>query len=346
MDIALLGRLSEASGPPGAEDRVREIVRERLAAVADRVDELAMGCLDGVRAPAGPGAGRLMLAAHMDEIGLMVTHVDDRGFVKFIPLGGWDARTLVGERVLVHGRDDLIGIVGTTPVHLLDEAARSKAPTMDDLTIDLGLTAGRAQELVRKGDVATRLRSLIPLGDLVTGKALDDRVGLYVMLEALRTAGPSRMEVHATATAQEEVGLRGARTAAHRIAPDVAVAIDTCPADDGPGTPKSGPSTRLGDGVAIRVMDGSAIGHRGLVDLLITLAGERGIPHQLHVSDKGGTDTASLQMAGPGAIAGCISIPTRYVHTGVEACHPDDVDAAVALTAGLIEEAHRILAAA
>ncbi len=343
MDFPLLAELTQASGPPGAEERVRAIVRARLEQSCDRVDDLAMGCLDGVRDAQGHPAGRLMLAAHMDEIGLMITHVDDRGYAAFIPLGGWDARTLVGQRVLVHGREDLVGIVGSTPVHLLDEAARSRAPKMEDLTIDLGLPGDQAQELVRKGDVATRVRDLAQVGRLVSGKALDDRVGVYVMLQAMQQAGPSPMEVHATATAQEEVGLRGARTAAHRIGPDIAVAIDTCPADDGPGTPKSGPSTRLGEGAAIRVMDASAIGHRGLVDLLIALAEERDIPYQLHVSNKGGTDTASLQMSGQGSIAGCISIPTRYVHTAVEACHPDDVDAAVALTVALIEQAHRLL---
>lgn len=345
MDLPLLARLSEASGPPGDEGRIRDIVRAELGPVVDRMADLSMGCLDAVRAPQGDPAGRLMLAAHMDEIGLMVTHVDDRGYLRFIPLGGWDARTLVGQRVLVHGREDLVGVVGSTPVHLLDEAARGKAPKMDDMAIDLGLPAERARELVRKGDVATRIRELTSIGDIVTGKALDDRVGVYVMIQAMRSAGPSRMEVHATATAQEEVGLRGARTATHSIAPHVAVAIDTCPADDGPGTPASGPSTRLGEGAAIRVMDASAIGHPALVDLLVALAEERGIPHQLHVSNKGGTDTASLQMTGDGSIAGCISIPTRYVHTSVEACHPDDIDAAVALTAALIEEAHRLLAA-
>ena len=343
MDSALLAELTEASGPPGAEDRVREIVRRHLGETTDRVDDLAMGCLDGVRAAAGTSRGRLMLAAHMDEIGLMITHVDDRGFASFVPLGGWDARTLVGQRVLIHGAQDVPGIVGTTPVHLLDAAARGKAPKMEDLTIDLGLPGDRAREVVRPGDVASRVRRLAEVGELVTGKALDDRVGVYVMLQAVRATGPVPMELHATATAQEEVGLRGARTATHRIAPDIAVAIDTCPADDGPGTPASGPSTRLGEGAAIRVMDASAIGHRGLVDLLIALAEERGIPHQLHVSNKGGTDTASLQMSGRGAMAGCISIPTRYVHTSVEACHPGDVDAAVDLTIALIEEAHRLL---
>ncbi|MSO44727.1 MAG: M42 family peptidase [Thermoleophilia bacterium] len=345
MDIALLRELSEVSGPPGHEDRVRTVVRARLEGLTDRVDDDTMGCLDGVRASEGNPLGRLMLAAHMDEIGLMITHVDDRGYLKMIPLGGWDPRTLVGQRVLVHGREDLVGIVGTTPIHLLDDAARTKAPTMNDLSIDLGLAGDRAQELVRPGDVATRIRDLVQIGDIVTGKALDDRVGIYVMLEGLRAAGPSRMEVHATATAQEEVGLRGARTAAHRIAPDIAVAIDTCPADDGPGTPASGPTTRLGQGAAIRVMDASAIGHPGLIQLLVALAEERDIPHQFHVSGTGGTDTASLQMSGHGSIAGCISIPIRYGHSSVEACHPDDIDAAVDLTAALIEEAHRLLPA-
>ncbi len=345
MDVALLRALAEAHGPPGHEDRVRALVRDHLGLLTARVDEDALGCLDGVRPAAdGEPAGRLMLAAHMDEIGLMVTHVDERGFAKFIPLGGWDAKTLVDQRVLVQGREDVVGLVGTTAIHLMDEAARNRAPKLEDLAIDLCMDGERARELVRPGDVATRLRDLAEVGDLVTGKSLDNRVGVYVMLEALRTAGPSRMEVHATATAQEEVGLRGARVAAHRIAPDIAVAIDTCPADDGPGTPKDGPTTRLGQGAAIRVMDASAIGNRGLVDLLVDIAAERDIPVQMHVANRGGTDTQSIQLAGAGAIAGCISIPTRYVHTAVEACHPADIDAAVALTAALIEDAPRLLA--
>ena len=345
MDITLLRALAEASGPPGHEDRVRTIVRDQLDALTDRVDTDPMGCLDGVRAATGDAPGRLMLAAHMDEIGLMITHVDERGFAKFIPLGGWDAKTLVDQRVLVQGREDLVGIVGTTAIHLMDEAARGRAPKIEDLAIDLCMDGERAQHLVRPGDVATRIRDLAEVGDLVTGKALDNRVGVYVMLEGLRAARPAQVEVHATATAQEEVGLRGARIAAHRIAPDIAVAIDTCPADDGPGTPKSGPTTRLGSGAAIRVMDASAIGHPELVDLMVQVATERDIPVQMHVSGRGGTDTQSIQLAGEGAIAGCISIPTRYVHTAVEACHPADIDAAVALTAAVIEEAHRLLPA-
>jgi endoglucanase len=143
--------------------------------------------------------------------------------------------------------------------------------------------------------------------------------------------------VIAAATVQEEVGLRGARVAAARVRPHAALAIDTCPANDGPGAPPSGPTTRLGEGAAIRIMDASAIGDPALVDLLTRIARDAEIPHQFHVADRGGTDTGSLQLSGDGAIAGCVSIPTRYVHSSVEAVHPDDVDACVRLVAGLVE---------
>jgi endoglucanase len=329
----LLTALAEAHGPPGREERVSAVVEPALAAVCDRVERDPLGGLIGVR---GDGERRLMLAAHMDEIGLMATHVDERGFIRVIPLGGWDARTLLSQRVLVHGREDLEGVVGTTPVHLLDPEARRVVPEVSDLAVDVGLPAERVRELVRAGDVVTRVRDLRPLGDLVTGKSLDDRVGLLVMIEALRAAGPSPAQVIAAATAQEEVGLRGARVAAARVRPHVALAIDTCPADDGPGAPPSGPTTRLGEGAAIRIMDASAIGAPALVDLLARIAREEEIPHQSHVAGRGGTDTGSLQLSGDGAVAGCVSIPTRYVHSSVEAVHPDDVDACVRLVAALI----------
>lgn len=343
MSDDLLEALCAVAGPSGREERVRALVRPHLETACDRVDVDALGNVFGVRA--GAGGPRLMLAAHMDEIGLMVTHVDERGFIRVAPLGGWDPRTLVSHRVTVHGREDLPGVVGTTPVHLLDEAARQKAPRLDDLAIDTGLPADRVRELVRPGDVVTRTRSLAPLGDLVTGKSLDDRVGVFVMLEGLRRAARGPAEVHAVATVQEEVGLRGAKVAVERVRPDIAVAIDTCPSDDGPGTPANGPSTRLGAGVAIRLMDASAICDPNLVALLVRLADDRGIPRQFHVANRGGTDTQSLQLGAEGAVAGCISIPTRYVHSSVEACHPADIEAAAGLVAALVEHAHELSAA-
>ena len=336
----LLRALAEAAGPPGREDRVRAIVRPELEQTCARVEQDPLGGLVGIRP--GDGGPRLMLAAHMDEIGLMVSHVDDRGYLRIVALGGWDARTLVGQRVRVHGREDLLGVVGTTAVHLLDEAARNKVPKLEDLAIDTGLPADRVRELVRPGDTATRVRTLEPLGDLVTGKSLDDRVGLFVMLESLRAAGTTSAEVLAAATVQEEVGLRGARVAASRMRPQVGLAIDTCPADDGPGTPSSGPSTKVGAGAAIRIMDASAIGSSDLIGLLTRVAEEREIPHQFHISHRGGTDTQALQLFGDGAVAGCVSIPTRYGHSSVEACHPADIEAAIALVAGLMERVQEL----
>jgi putative aminopeptidase FrvX len=342
MRIDLLAELSEAHGTSGREDAIAEIVRRELAESVDRIESDPLGGLCGVRTATNAAADpvRLMLAAHMDEIGLMVTAIDDAGYLRVIPLGGWDARTLVSQRVVVHGRERINGMVGVPPVHTLSPEDRTRAPKLDDLRVDLGLSDDRVRELVRPGDVVTRRRSFAPLGDLVSGKALDDRVGVFVLLEAMQAAGPSPVEVLATATVQEEVGLRGARVAAARQVPDIGVAIDTCPSGDGPG--HSGPGgTRLGAGAAIRIMDASAIGSHRLVDFLEALALERDIPHQFHVSDKGGTDTQSLQLAGAGSIAGCVSIPTRYGHSSIEVCHPDDIQAAIDLVAALVESAGR-----
>ncbi|MDH3227625.1 MAG: M42 family metallopeptidase [Thermoleophilia bacterium] len=336
----LLSALCEVSAPSGREERVRDIVRPVLEETCDRVEVDPLGGLSGIRERGG--APKLMLAAHLDEIGLMVSAVDDSGFLRFVPLGGWDARTLVSQRVVVHGREDLPGVVGMPPVHLTTAADRNEAPKLEDLVIDLGLPRDEAKELTRPGDVVTRTRELITLGHLVTGKSLDDRVGLYVMLQALRATSHGEASLYATATAQEEVGLRGARVAAGRIDPDVAIAIDTCPAGDGPGNAKGG-TTKLGDGAAIRVMDASAIGAPALVDHLEQLAKDRDIPYQFHVASKGGTDTQALQLSGTGAVAGCVSIPSRYVHSSVEVCHPADIEASVRLIAAAIETAHELV---
>ncbi len=336
LDLALLGELCEVAGPSGREERVRAIVEPRLAQMCDRVEADPLGGVAGVRGD-GP---RLMLAAHLDEIGLMVTHVDDAGFIRFLTLGGWDAKTLITQRVTVHGREDIPGVVGTPPVHVLTAEQRTKLPEIGTLSIDVGLPVERVRELVRPGDVITRSRELLPMGDVLTGKSLDDRVGVFVMLEAVRTAGASACELWAAATVQEEVGLRGSRVAAERVEPRIAIAIDTCPANDGAGGDREGPGTTLGDGAAIRIMDASAIGSPELVEHLTRIAEERDIPHQFHVANRGGTDTRELQLSGRGSIAGCVSIPSRYVHSSVEVCHPADIAAAIDLVAAAIETVH------
>ena len=284
-----------------------------------------------------------MLSAHMDEIGFMVTHVEDGGFLRLIPLGGFDPKTLTAQRVIVHGREDLLGVLGTKPVHLMSDEEKRKAPALDDYFVDLGLPVERVRELVRAGDVVTRERAMARLGDLVTCKSLDNRAGLYVMIEAFRALGEHDCEVVAVASVQEEVGLRGARVATARVRPRIGLAIDITLANDGPGAKPHERITTIGGGAAIKVYDTSAIVPREVVDHLVAIADERGIPSQLEVMVRGGTDTRELGLSGDGAPAGCVSIPTRYVHQVVESCHPDDLDACVALVTAFCETAHTLI---
>jgi endoglucanase len=344
MNVDLLATLCETPGPPGREERIREVARAALADAADDVHVDPLGSLVARRA--GRGGPRVMLSAHMDEIGFMVRHVEEGGFLRLLPLGGFDPKTLTAQRVIVHGREDLLGVLGTKPVHLMTDEEKKRAPKLEDYFVDTGLPGDRVRELVRPGDVVTRERALARLGDLVTCKSLDNRVGLYVMIEAFRALEEHACEIVAVATVQEEVGIRGARVAAARLRPRLGMAIDITLANDGPDAKPHERITSLGGGAAIKVYDTSAIVPRQVVDHLTAVAEDRGIPHQLEVMSRGGTDTRELQLSGDGAPAGCVSIPTRYVHQVVEACHPDDVDAAVRLVIGFCETAHELVPAA
>jgi endoglucanase len=209
--------------------------------------------------------------------------------------------------------------------------------------VDVGLPADRVKELVRPGDVVTRERALARLGDLVTCKSLDNRAGLYVMIQAMKALGDHECEVVAVASVQEEVGLRGARVATARIRPQVGLAIDITLANDGPGITPHERVTTVGGGAAVKVYDGGTIVPRAIVDHLLAVGEARGIATQLEVLPSGSTDTREVALSGDGAPAGCVSIPTRYVHQVVESCHPDDLDAAVDLVVAFCETAHRLV---
>lgn len=341
MNIDLLAELCETPGAPGHEDRIREVARRELAPLCDEISVDPLGNLVARRA--GGGGPRVMLSAHMDEIAFMVTSVDDAGFLRLVPLGGFDPKTLTAQRVIVHGREDLPGVLGGKPIHLMSDEEKRKVPKLEDYYVDTGITGERLHALVRPGDVVTRERALSRLGDLVTCKSLDNRAGLYVMIEAVRRLVDHPCELFAVATVQEEVGLRGARVAAARIRPEVGLAIDITLANDTLGAKAHERITVLGDGAAVKVYDTSAIVPRRMVDHLLRIADERGIPRQLEIMPRGGTDTRELQLSGDGAVAGCVSIPTRYVHQVVETCHPDDLDACVALVAAFCETAHELI---
>jgi tetrahedral aminopeptidase len=275
VDFDLLAELCETPGAPGHEHRVREVARRELAPHADEVTVDPLGNLVARRT--GGGGPRVMLSAHMDEIAFMVTSVDDAGFLRLVPLGGFDPKTLTAQRVVVHGREDVPGVLGGKPVHLMTDEEKRKVVKLEDYYVDIGLTGERLHALVRPGDVVTRRRTLGRLGDLVTSKSLDNRAGLYVMIEAVRALGEHPCELFAVASVQEEVGLRGARVAAARIRPEVGLAIDITLANDTLGAAPHERITSLGAGAAVKVYDTSAIVPPRMVDHLLRIAGERGI---------------------------------------------------------------------
>ncbi len=340
LNLDLLKKLTEAQGVPSREERVRKLVRAQLESLTDEQHVDALGNVIARRRGNGP---KVMLAAHMDEIGFLVRHVDERGFLRLEPVGGFDPKTLVAQRVIVHTEgNDLPGLVGTKPVHALTDEERKKPLELKHLFVDLGLPGERVKAQVDLGDFVTLEQRFKRIGDLVSCKALDDRVGLFVMLEAMRKCRGTNADVYAVATVQEEVGLRGAHTSAFGVAPDIGVALDVTVAADVPGSSEDEYVTRLGQGAAIKVKDGSHISHPGLVRAFRRLAREAEIPHQLELLPKGGTDAAGLQLARDGAAAITLSIPTRYLHSVVEASHVRDIEACIDLLARFLEAADQL----
>jgi len=234
----------------------------------------------------------------------------------------------------------LVGLIGIKPIHILTEEEKKKELKVSDLFVDLGLSGERVKDRVRIGDPVTLRQDFLEVGELVSGKALDDRVGVYVGIEALRRLQDHRADVYFVGTVQEEVGLRGARTSAFAIAPEIGVALDVTLACDMPGVQEHQRITQLGKGVAIKVKDSASISHPGLVRFLMKLAEERDIPYQMEILPRGGTDAGGLQLAREGAAVVTLSIPTRYVHSVVEAAHKRDIEAAIELLAAFLARCH------
>jgi putative aminopeptidase FrvX len=333
-------RLCETPGIPSREDRVREVVISELRPLVDEVRVDVFGNVVGRKK--GSGGPRVMIAAHMDEIGFLVKHIDDNGFLRLHPVGGFDPRVLVAQRVIVHGTkgDELRGVVqpAAKPIHLLDPS-EIKPVKLEDLFVDVGLPAEKVKEAVEIGDMVTLDRTVEEAGDCVIGKALDDRAGVYIMIEALRAMKGGTAEILAVATTQEEVGLRGARTSAYELEPEIAVALDVTLAGDIPGMPTEQAVSRLGKGAAIKLMDSSHISHPKLVRHFRDLAERHQIPYQLELLPRGGTDAGAMQQSRAGVPAITLSLPTRYVHTVNEMAHRDDLDACVSLLARFLEDA-------
>jgi putative aminopeptidase FrvX len=340
MNIALLKKLVEAHGTSGYEDKIREIVIEELKGVG----EISVDKMGSVHCVVNKGGGKkVMIAAHMDEIGFVVKFIDNNGFIRLNPVGGWDARQMASQRVFVHTREgSLPGVLmaGVKPKHMLSADEASKAPGIETFFVDLGFSGEDVKKKVRIGDMVTMNRDMQEMGNLLTCKSMDDRLAVFVMIEAVKKAKNLNCEVHAVATVQEEIGLRGAAAAGAAIAPDVCIALDVTLANDIPGIPEEFHVTKLGKGTAIKVMDSSLICHPKVVQHFVDLAESNSIKYQMEVLPAGGTDAGAVQRLHGGIPSFTLSIPTRYIHTVNESVNREDVEASINLLAAYLEDVH------
>lgn len=326
INVQLLKRICETPGAPGFEHRIRQLVLKELEDLADEVSIDNMGNVIALKR--GKERKRAMIAAHLDEIGFIVNHIDDEGFLFFHPLGGFDPKTLTSQRVIVHGKKDVIGVMGSKPIHLMKPEERSKVVPITDYYIDLGMRKEEVLKIVSIGDSVTRERELIEMGDCVNSKSLDNRVSVFILLETLRALKGKEVpyDIYGVFTVQEEVGLRGAISAAHGIDPDFGFGLDVTIAFDTPGAQAQEAVTKLGKGAGIKILDGSVISDYRMVRYLKEIADQHKIPWQPEILPAGGTDTAGVQRYGKkGAIAGAISIPLRHIHQTIEMANKEDI---------------------
>ena len=337
INTKLLAKLCEVAGAPGHENRVRKIVLEEIDSYVDDISVDNMGNVIAFKK--GKESKRVMIGAHMDEIGFIVTHIDDKGFVYFHTLGGFDPKTLTAQRVIIHGKKDVIGVMGSKPIHLMNAADRQKVPTTKDYFIDTGLDKKSLEKIVGVGDTITRERKMIEMGDCLNCKSLDNRVSVFILIEVLKqikTIPP--YDIYAVFTVQEEIGIRGANVSSMQINPDFGFGLDTTIAWDTPGSTKQEQVSALGDGACIKVMDSSTVCDYRMVAYMKEVAKKNKIKTQLEILPAGGTDTSGIQRMNPGgSIAGAVSIPTRHIHQVIEMVNKKDVKASIELLKACVE---------
>jgi len=346
MDIDLLRRLCEIPGIPGREERVRTLIASEIKGLFDETRIDAMGSLVCTRSAGAPKRRssrptRVMIAAHMDEIGFYVRHVDENGFLWLNPAGGFDPRNLFSRRVLVvteHG--DFQGVLnpGGKPIHISTDAERNKVPGTEEFFVDLGRDASNVKKIAQVGDYVVMDEPFLETPRTVVSKALDNRFACFVAIEAMRRLAKSRKrkpacEIVVAFTTQEEVGLRGATAAANAVGADIGIGLDVNLACDTPGVPESQRVTKHGQGVAIMIQDGSMIADYGLVTELCAVAKRHGISYQRAVLPRGGQDGAAIQRANGGARVAALGAGTRYIHTVTEMIDKRDLEATIELLA-------------
>jgi putative aminopeptidase FrvX len=342
--MQLLKELCETPAISGREQPMIQLMESELRKSCDQVKVDGFGNVIGIKR-AGQAATkkrrplRVMIAGHMDEIGFVVSHIDKKGFIHFVPRGGHIPKVLYSQRVRIIGRQEVTGIVEGPPVFLGQPEEMQKASEIKNCFIDTGLRSAALRKLVGVGDPIVLERGFMRQGDCYISTAFDNRVGCYAVLEAARRVKRHFVDVYAVGSAQEEVGVRGARGAARGIDPDLGVAIDVTAAFDTPGVAEHQYVSTFGNGVAIKINDSATISNHGIVQFMKQLAVKYKIKHQMEILPFGGTDAMGMQLFGQGPVC-TLSVPTRYVHSPNEMIHKADLESTVKLLVHFLERAH------
>jgi endoglucanase len=332
--MTLMKKLSESSGISGFEGKIVDIIKDELKDHVDSIEEDLLGNVIALKK--GKSKTKVMLASHMDEIGLMVRHIDKNGFILFAKIGGINDQMLMNQTVIIHGKSgDITGVIGSKPPHLTKAAEKKKVIDYEKMFIDIGVfSKEEAEKLISVGDPITFKAYFEEFpNDLIMGKALDNRIGCYVMIETLKRV-KSKANVYGVGTVQEEVGLKGAKTSAFKINPNLAFALDVTISGDHPGIEEKEAPVKIGKGPVVVLIDASGRGiiiNEKIKKILIDAGDNANIDYQLEVSDGGTTDGTAIYLTREGIPTGVLSVPTRYIHTTVSIASMKDVEKTIDL---------------
>ncbi|KIL43793.1 M42 family metallopeptidase [Jeotgalibacillus soli] len=345
--LTMLKDLTDAKGIPGNEREPREVMKKYISPFADEITTDGIGSLIAKKT-GQEGGPRVMVAGHLDEVGFMITRIDDKGFLRFQTVGGWWSQVMLAQRVtIVTKKGDIIGVIGSKPPHILPPEARKKPVDIKDMFIDIGASSKEeAMEWgILPGDMAVPYFEFTVMNNdkMLLAKAWDNRIGCAIAIDVMKElkgqAHPN--EVYGVGTVQEEVGLRGAKTAAATIKPDIGIAVDVGIAGDTPGITSREANSKMGDGPQIILYDASMVSHKGLRDFITGIADEHGIPYQFDAIAGGGTDAGSIHLAANGAPSIAITVASRYIHSHAAMIHKDDYENAVKLIVEVIKKLDR-----
>lgn len=341
MKAAEFNRLKEICEIPGVPGHEFLIRKHLMQVIKPYVDSMSIDPLGNLIAfKKGKSRKKLMISAHMDEIGFIVSHIEKEGFIRFKTLGGFDPKTLCSQRVVLYDEKQQIpAVIGCKPIHSMTAAERKNVPELDTFYMDCGLPQKEIEKRISLGMPVARIGPCEKMGEMIVSKSLDNRLCVHVLVEMLRSLKEPAYDTYALFSVQEEVGIRGASVASAAIKPDVGIALDVTLANDLPGISPQDYCTKLGEGVGLKVLDASSIVCRELRLFMESLAKKKKIPMQLEIMQGGGTDTSGLQYRGGHAcLAGCLSVPTRYIHSTTESCSAKDVQSTIELLTEVTEK--------